>query len=657
MKLGTASIAAAAVIACGMAHAAPLEAYGRLPTMDMVSISPDGSKVAFVQVVNGKQAVVVDQLNPAAVVGEMPPTDQKVRGLEWADNSHLLVIKSQSGYAQDGLESDLGEWEFAYSFDLAKKKVTALYNKSHNGGNASLIADNEINAFTGIGRLSLRTVDGHPMAFADGIAFVDSKPVSALLAQDLVTSSQRVVENAFDRAQDRHWYFDDKGVARVQTTYDEKTHDWTLRLKNGQNWTDAYSIKASIETPDFVGFSADGGSVLLKVLKDDGDYETKSLSLADGKLGAADRDYDSYSTLIDDPVTHRVIGGVKIAMEPTYVFFDPKDQATWDAVGKVFPNEQVDLVSWSNDRGKMVVKATGPVHGVLLAVVDLASHKATPIGQTYAGIAPNDVADVSIASYRAKDGMKIDAFLTLPTGREAKNLPLIVLPHGGPAARDEAGFDWWAQALASRGYAVLQPQFRGSADLGWRLETAGFGEWGRKMQSDLSDGVKALGAAGLIDPKRVCIVGGSYGGYAALAGVTMEQGVYRCAVSYAGVADLHRMIGGVWSAWVDTNKSSGARYLDRFVGAKQPSDPVFDKVSPIRHAAEANVPILLIHGKEDTVVPYEQSVFMEQALKGAGKPVEFVTLPGEDHWLSHDATRQQMLQATVTFLEKNNPPK
>jgi dipeptidyl aminopeptidase/acylaminoacyl peptidase len=305
----------------------------------------------------------------------------------------------------------------------------------------------------------------------------------------------------------------------------------------------------------------------------------------------------------------------------------------------------------------MVVKVTGPLHGVLLAVVDLASHKATPIGQAYAGINPDDVADVSIASYRAQDGTKIDAFLTLPTGREPKNLPLIVLPHGGPAARDEAGFDWWAQALASRGYAVLQPQFRGSAGLGWRLESAGFGEWGRKMQSDLSDGVRALATAGLINPKRVCIVGGSYGGYAALAGVTLEQGVYRCAVSYAGVADLHRMIGGVWSAWVDADRSSGARYLDRFVGAKQPADPVFDKVSPLRHVDGVNAPILLIHGKEDSVVPYEQSVVMESALKAAHKPVEFLTLQNEDHWLSHDATRQQMLQATVTFLEKNNPPK
>src|SRR6185312_16190057 len=327
MKLGSALIAAAAGMACGAARSAPLEAYGRLPTMDMVSISPDGSKVAFVQVVNGKQAVVVDQLSPAAVVGEMPPTEQKVRGLEWADNSHLVVIKSMSGYAQDGLYSDLGEWTLAYGFDLAKKKVTALYNKSSNGGNASLISDNQIVAFNGIGRLTLRTVDGHPMAFADGLAFVDRSAVSALLSQDLGSNSQRVVENAFDPAQSRHWYFDDKGVARVQTTCDQKTHDWTLRIKRNNSWADAYSVKALIETPEFVGFSADGGSALLRLVKDDGFTDTKAVSLADGKLGPAGRDYDSYSSLISDPATRRVIGGMKIALEPTYEFFDAKDQA------------------------------------------------------------------------------------------------------------------------------------------------------------------------------------------------------------------------------------------------------------------------------------------------------------------------------------------
>jgi dipeptidyl aminopeptidase/acylaminoacyl peptidase len=275
------------------------------------------------------------------------------------------------------------------------------------------------------------------------------------------------------------------------------------------------------------------------------------------------------------------------------------------------------------------------------------------IGPAYEGIKPDDLADVAVAAYPAKDGMKINAFLTLPIGREPKNLPLIVLPHGGPAARDDAGYDWWAQALASRGYAVLQPQFRGSGGFDWSLEAAGFGEYGRKMQSDLSDGVRALAGKGYIDPKRVCIVGASYGGYAALAGVTIEQGVYRCAVAVAGVADMRKMVG---DGLVAANRNSTVRYWDRFVGAKNPTDPVYDQISPVRHAAQASAPILLIHGRDDTVVPFEESVRMEAALKSANKPVEFVILANEDHWLSREETREQMLKATVTFLEKNNPP-
>ncbi len=649
MKL--AIILATATLVAGAAQAAPLEAYGKLAAMENISISPDGTKIAFAQVVNGKQAVVVDQLNPAAVIGEMPPTDQKVRELLWADNTHLVVVKSRSGYVND-VWSGMSEWSLAYNFDIEKKKVTALFNKMQDAGPRSKIQSaNTLNTVNG---LSIRTVDGHPTAFANGTVFIDSSGAPALLSADLVTGTERVVENAFDGRESRHWVFDDKGAVVAQTTYDQRTHDWTLRLRRDGTWVDTFAVKALNETPGVRGFSADGTALLLETIKDDGTVQTQPLSLADGKLGAPMSQYDGFSSLLQDPATHRVIGGLKIAMEPDYVFFDPKDQATWDSVAKAFPNEQVDLVSWARDRSKMVVRVTGGAHGVLYAIVDLGSHKVAALGPAYEGITPDDVADVTIASYRAKDGTKIDAFLTLPVGKEPKNLPLIVLPHGGPAARDDAGFDWWAQALASRGYAVLQPQYRGSADLGWDLEQAGFGEYGRKMQSDLSDGVRALAASGYIDPKRVCIVGASYGGYAALAGVTLEQGVYRCAVSVSGVSDMRKMVG---NGLVDADLSATVRYWDRFVGAKDAFDPVYDQISPVKHADKASAPILLIHGKADSVVPYEQSVNMESALKGAGKPVEFLTLQGEDHWLSREATRQQMLQATVAFLEKNNPPK
>jgi dipeptidyl aminopeptidase/acylaminoacyl peptidase len=297
-----------------------------------------------------------------------------------------------------------------------------------------------------------------------------------------------------------------------------------------------------------------------------------------------------------------------------------------------------------------VVLVFGASYGAGYFYVDMTTHKASPIGNLYDGI--DEISPESWISYPAADGLIIHAYLTLPEGRTAKNLPLVVLPHGGPQARDEPGFDWISQAIASRGYAVLQPEFRGSGGFGKDLLWAGFGEFGKKMQTDLSDGVRALAAQGVIDPKRVCIVGASYGGYAALAGATLDTGVYRCAVSDAGVSDLHKLV----ARMDNTIDNRGERFWDRFLGVSDYNDPKLDAISPIKHIDKVSVPILLIHGRDDTRVPFSQSQAMADALKAAGKPVEFVVLNGEDHFLSRSATRLQMLEATVKFLEANNPP-
>ncbi|MBW3559945.1 MAG: alpha/beta fold hydrolase, partial [Proteobacteria bacterium] len=216
-------------------------------------------------------------------------------------------------------------------------------------------------------------------------------------------------------------------------------------------------------------------------------------------------------------------------------------------------------------------------------------------------------------------------------------------------------FDWWSQALASRGYAVLQPQFRGSDGFGRKFVEAGYGQWGRKMQTDLSDGLRHLAAEGVIDPKRVCVMGASYGGYPALAGATLDPEVYRCAVSVAGISDLPLMLADDAKAAGSAN-SSEVRYWTRFLGTTFRKRGELEAVSPARQAHKAAGPILLIHGKDDTVVLYNQSTTMQRALQRAGKPVEFVTLPAEDHWLSRGATRLQMLQSAVAFVEKHNPP-
>ncbi len=226
---------------------------------------------------------------------------------------------------------------------------------------------------------------------------------------------------------------------------------------------------------------------------------------------------------------------------------------------------------------------------------------------------------------------------------------MIVLPHGGPRAYDRPQFYWWAQAFASRGFAVFQPNFRGSTNRDQHFMHAGDGEWGRKMQTDMSDGLQALAAQGIVDSHRACIVGASYGGYAALAGVTLQHGIYRCAVSVSGIGDVSQMY------QTDYLEGGSEQVVKQALLEQLGPRSGLDEVSPIRFASHADAPILLIHGRDDTVVRFDQSQKMADALKHAGKPVEFVELKGEDHWLSRSDTRQQMLESAVAFVEKYNP--
>jgi len=336
------------------------------------------------------------------------------------------------------------------------------------------------------------------------------------------------------------------------------------------------------------------------------------------------------------------------------VLFAPAQQARVVGARKAFPKNIVRLVSASADFNRMIVLTQGGDDSGTFWLVDIAKKSADPIGEEYPLVKAADVGPVRMVAWHAADGLELHGVLTLPPGSEPKSLPLVVLPHGGPEARDYPGFDWWAQAFASRGYAVFQPNFRGSDGYGVEFRNAGLGQWGRKMQTDITDGVADLGRQGIVDPKRACIVGGSYGGYAALAGVTVQQGFYRCAVADAGVSDLGDMLN--YSAGRKGVPSAGVRYWRAFMGVTSTwESSQLRPLSPAALADRADAPILLIHGKDDTVVPIAQSETMESALKSAGKPVEFVKMENEDHWLSRGETRVQMLKAAVAFVEKYNP--
>lgn len=628
--------------------AAPLDAYGRLPALDQMTISPDGATLAYVASSAAGRRVVIQRLSDDKILATLQAGENKVRWLDWAGARHLLVTLSKTALLEDptGYVQFLGgisEYFSVQDYNLDSNRTLAPMDS----------APQALNVVSS--RPVVRTSSGRPTVFLEGVSYATAdsgKPLATLYSTSLDGRPLAKVDTGPRSTEG--WVIDPQGRAVAQAQYDSKSGRYSVLLREQGRWVERYAESAPLDPPSLMGLASRPGVMLVRAYRK-GRPALYEMSLNAGAWSAPlDIPADDY--LLHDPLSRLAIGRVHTGESRIeYIFDDPADQRAWNKLAKAFEGEEVTLASWSDDRKRIIVKVEGGRDGAAYALVNLNTGKVDWLGDAHEGVTDKDVAEVRTISYTAADGLRIPAYLTLPRGREAKRLPLVVLPHGGPASRDLPGFDWWAQALASRGYAVLQPQFRGSDGFGETHLAAGYGQWGRKMQTDLSDGVRHLAKEGLIDPKRVCIVGASYGGYAALAGATLDAGAYRCAVSVAGPADLGRMIGHARGRW-GGRSNIATRYWARFMGVEDGSESKLDSLSPARLADRVNIPVLLIHGQDDTVVPYQQSLTMQRALQSAGKSAELVTLKGEDHWLSQGATRLQMLRATVQFLETNNPP-
>jgi dipeptidyl aminopeptidase/acylaminoacyl peptidase len=618
------------------ARAAPLETYGRLPSLEDVALSPSGKRVAFVRTKENMRLIAIADL-PNTLLARMAIGEVKLRHLQWADDDHLMITTSTTGMPWGLIGKDT-EWDQLSVYEVSSKKLHTYPEP----------ADKDIRTVnTIISAPMVRHIGNDTVLFLTGL-WVDDSTKLALFKVNLTNHVQRIVRQGGDAT--RGWLVDEAGEVVAEENYYEHDQRWQMKLRHDGHWFEAESQRAPIDIPDMVGFGPQGDAVLVSTL-DKGEPVWELLSLRDGKLGPPIEGGDDLNGALEDPVTHRMIGGVSVEDQSKYVFFNPDMKSRWHSIESAFEGERVDLISTSADLMQFVVLVDGP-RGYRYELINMNTARAMPLGYVYDGL--EDSLPTTRITYEAADGLKIPAYLTLPAGKPATKLPLIVFPHGGPASRDTAEFDWWTQAMAAQGYAVLRPNYRGSTTT-QSFQNAGFGEWGRKMQTDLSDGVRYLAKQGTIDPARVCIVGASYGGYAALAGVTLDPGIYRCAVSVAGISDLKKML--VWEKQREYGGSHvGTRYWNRYMGVKGPDDPVLDTISPIKHIDRLNVPVLLIHGKDDTVVDYDQSEVMLKAMKKAGKQVELVTMKKEDHWLSRSETRLLMLQSSIAFLKANNPP-
>lgn len=336
-------------------------------------------------------------------------------------------------------------------------------------------------------------------------------------------------------------------------------------------------------------------------------------------------------------------------IKPQQVWFDERWQAAQASVDDALPG-RINRLS-GNPEGALLVFSYGDTDPGSWYVADLKKGKLKSALQSKPQIDPSKMRPVETLEYQARDGLRIPAYLTKPAGGAGPK-PMVVLVHGGPYLRDRWEWDPEVQLLAARGYVVFQPQFRGSAGFGKRFEQAGFGQWGLAMQDDVTDGVQHLIKAGVADPRRICIYGSSYGGYAALWGLAKTPDLYRCGASFAGVSD----VGDMYSDGSDVNIDYDSMELMRLkVGDIATSKAQFDAVSPQKHAASINAALLLMHGTDDERVPISHSKKMMKALRAAGKPFEWEEFERAGHSLPYEY-KARYYERLLAFIDKHIGP-
>ncbi|VWX51871.1 S9 family peptidase [Novosphingobium sp. 9U] len=634
---------AALLAQVSVAHAAPppLEAYGNLPAVEAMAISPSGD-LATVSRIKGLRKLLVVGAD-GSIKTQSDLGDSKVRGLEFPSDDTVLLHNSAASSLGPEFTSTLYEFSgvlivhtspgqkpslvFGNSRDVGDV-VFGSYGLRHPGG--------VLKGYYGGVELDIRGV---------GATFVHGRPF--LYEVDLAHNSARKLARAAAEGHNRSWQVDENGQVAATLDIDHSSGRWNI-LNSGDR-----PIATGVDQTgdvDIVSLGRDG-STLIYLLRDaEGTQRYFEVPLAGGTAKEIFTDL-GLARFLFDPANGRLLGYLNDDDgKQVPVLFDPAKQAAASKIYKVFAKFRTELIDWTPDFSQVLVRTSGNGDSGTFYKVDVKALKADAIGFERPLIEPEQVGPIARIAYKASDGLEMDGILTLPSGREARSLPVILMPHGGPHARDEPDFDWWAQAYASRGYAVFQPNFRGSTGRDSAFRNASANQWGRKMQTDISDGLAELARRGIVDPKRACIVGASYGGYAALAGVTLQSGIYRCAVAVAPVADLEML----YNTEVRESGYSSMTWRSLRKGLGDPKG--YDAVSPRKHAANADAPVLLIHGKDDTVVPFQHSSAMAGALRAAGKPVELVVLRHEDHWLSISDTRLQMLTESLKFLQAHNPP-
>ena len=608
----------------------PAAAFAQLPFIEAPSLSPDGTRIAARIAVQGKMRLAIIPVDDVAKMKLINPGDFDLIGWSWVNNDWLLL---RAGEMQpvDG-DSWYIRRAFSVRADGGKINALAMPTTGQRGDDVLWVA---------------RDGSPHALIAMQNSIYADENFWPQVRDFDVSTGKSKLVQSSTTFVM--NWYADTAGTVRMGVAYDDDQRSSRVLYRTqpgGALKTIERTGKGrSLNTLPALILPQSGKAIAID--DDDGFDAVYDFDLDTMKIGAKIFDAPGYD--VDgpflDPSGTKLMGYQYTDTRTRTKWLDPKLAEVQADLDKAVPNLWPDIVSWSNDLSVLIVHIGAADSAGAYYLYRPAAGRMSIFATINEALGTKAYAPVKTVRFSARDGTEMSAVLTSPKGRDAKNLPLILMPHGGPGVRDDEEWDWWAQFLASRGYAVLQPNYRGSTGFGTKFYKLGDGQWGLKMQDDLVDAVAWAAKEGIADPKRVCIVGGSYGGYAAFRAAQRDKGVYRCAVSFAGVSDMTAML----------------RYDGSFLNGNSAKDflrtkaPDLKAVSPINFATSFSTPILIMHGKADQTVPVKQSREMVERLKAAGATYRYVEQPEGDHHFTRQADRLQFLQELEAFLAKYNP--
>jgi len=594
----------------------PVEAYGNAPVISGIDINPAGTRLAWIENNAKVTRIVVFDLAGKRELQSIPwPENNTLLYVTWADDETALVQAQVIG----GFKHEKKELQRWFAIPVSTGKPQML-RPAHSSFGADLFRSRTSRP----GKIFMASE-------YQAQVVVDMGNSYKLYEVDLASGAGKIFVDGDDST--CNWTVDATGEHVVRTDLNSN-QGIRLLVKQGSGWRRLYESE-QCKGLEAISISADNTAVLALGHPCE-DLRDKLWSIPlDGspmKVLIGDPSID-VEDVVTDPFDGAVLGARMAGSAHEIRWLDESSERRASALRKSFGGDRVHISGRSADGQKIVVRVDSAVKPPVYHLVDYTAKRADIIKEAYPAL--NDVKQGSVRefAYKARDGYSLMAYLTIPADKSEKNLPLVVLPHDGPAENDGEQFDWMAQFLASRGYAVLQPQFRGSTGFGRAHAEAGMRQWGLLMQDDVTDAVKAVIQQGITDQNRVCIAGVGYGGYVALAGAAFTPELYACAASISGISNLGYFLSR-------RNYPTAGRVSDKNITEK----------SPVHSADTFRAPILLVHSTDDVVIPMSQSRSMARALDFRQRPYKLVEIPGDDHWLLQSDTRIRVLTELERFL-------